>query len=568
MRSLIDWGEDWDEAVGLWWQSEPGHTAQTGKLETVRPGPNASSRLLLAAQLDQLDQVRPAKILAALRAMQTVDGGKLHGCLKWYWEEGGPVDTNAAFFTALGLIPLRVCHADRLGDQSQRLLDEILADLRVWFANQAEHRAFFYPNKFLGDLVCAWLLDELAGEPSPVLAAIMREAADYWLNDHWGWGEHMSDGYSLVCLDELSLLLLMARKLPDDLRATYQRLLANLLEIDDAFAEGPRVPAIRTYDFLKSPAHTAYRGRISPFPSSMSISNIKNMPMLGPLFHEMGWEMIVQPASGPKAGAYSIPCHGGADAHAWIAADFRCGGMSRYPIMPNTDHSAWGLSWQTMPAAFWSRQGDWGYWQWEADEAGVVRSHPSPDMRTGKALSSAASASAVGKTFSLMRGGNMLMLRVMPVMPTSWNRLTDRLRIVNLQAGIERREPVNGWSQLVMRLPGRVIAAQCLPLTCRAAGKNLAADLVEKSNPAKLLDWELNLFKSDLNGLEMAVTLWGLSIDGEVIDTPLLAPSKKVAALPRLLEHSAWELIWRWPGVEWNVIIDPLDSQEPLRSPS
>ena len=53
----------------------------------------------------------------------------------------------------------------------------------------------------------------------------------------------------------------------------------------------------------------------------------------------------------------------------------------------------------------------------------------------------------------------------------------------------------------------------------------------------------------------------GISVAGEVIEPPVLAPTKKAACLPRMHEQMAWELTWRWPGVNWHVAIDPILGQ-------
>jgi hypothetical protein len=356
----LDWTEGWDEEAGLWRQEGAGHTAPVSRLACVHPAPTASSRLLLAAHLHQLEAVKAGTILQALRDMQEQDGER-RGCLKWYLEEPGPVDTNAAFFVALGLIPLRLCHGGDLDARSRETLDAILDDLRAWFDREAGKRMFYYPNKFLGDVVCAWLLGEICGAPAPSLVGIMADAARDWHEHGWGWGEHMSDVYSCVCLDELSLLLLFSRSLPDGLRTLYTGLFRELLAIDDAYGEGPRVPAIRTYDFLDRPARLPYRSRIRPIQAPFALAKVQNQPVLGPLFHGRGWERLAPPPpAGPRSGSLRVPCFGGSCAEAWLAPDIRVGGMSRYPLMAGADRSTWGLSWQSMPAAFWSPEGLWG----------------------------------------------------------------------------------------------------------------------------------------------------------------------------------------------------------------
>jgi hypothetical protein len=45
-----------------------------------------------------------------------------------------------------------------------------------------------------------------APEEAADLSAVMQEAAAYWRDHEWGWGEHLSDCYANVCLVVLSAL--------------------------------------------------------------------------------------------------------------------------------------------------------------------------------------------------------------------------------------------------------------------------------------------------------------------------------------------------------------------------
>ncbi|MGI5868934.1 MAG: hypothetical protein ACOX9C_05780 [Kiritimatiellia bacterium] len=565
-RLELNWTEEWDEAAGLWRQEGGGHTAPVSRLACVHAAPTASSRLLLAAQLNQIGAVKAGGILQTLRDMQA-QGGERRGCLKWYLEEPGPVDTNAAFFVALGLIPLRLCHGEELDALSRETLDAILSGLRVWFDREAQGRMFYYPNKFLGDVVCAWLLGEFCGAPTPSLAGIMADAARYWHEHGWGWGEHMSDVYSRVCLDELSLLLLFSRSLPDDLRTLYTGLFSELLAIDDAYGEGPRVPAIRTYDFINRPVRLPYRSRISPIQAPFALKEVQNLPVLGPLFHSHGWDRLAPPTVEPRSGSLRVPCFGGSCAEAWLAPDVRVGGMRRYPLMASADRSTWGLSWQSMPAAFWSPEGLWGFWQWETDENSVVRSHPAAVKRSAylaNALTHQIRLPITGRTFCLMKDGNLLVLRIMPAIVSAWTRLTDRLRLVEPAMHIETRPPSAGWGQMLIRLAKRTVAIQCVPLTGRFDATTPAPALVERREPARLADWSLDLDRTALGDALAMVTLWGVSVDGEAVEAPVFEPCADIPSQPQEEELRAWNLTWRWPGVTWDVRIDPLDPRDPF----
>src|SRR5262249_18400229 len=158
---------------------------------------------LLAAEANLLDKIDSPRVLAALADAQEKQEGPTFGCFRWYYEEVRPVDTNAAFFTGLNLIALRLTHFKQLPPAAQESLNQILANLLPWFPRAVGHKGLNYPNKHLGDLVCCWLLMEINNvDDDGSMPAAMIEAAQYWAHHHWGWGEHLSDTYSAIILDE------------------------------------------------------------------------------------------------------------------------------------------------------------------------------------------------------------------------------------------------------------------------------------------------------------------------------------------------------------------------------
>jgi hypothetical protein len=283
-----------DEAVGLWIDEGPGHTAPVSKLPRAQNGRNAVMRLIRAAQTGSLKDMPVTSVLRALEAMQVRDPASAHdGCFRWYWEETKPVDTNAAFFIGMGLLVLNKARGADLDEESRQQLQQMFPPLERWFDREVKSRTFYYPNKYLGDLVCAWLLRDYSRSSVEELRAATFEATAYWQEQSWGWGEHMSDVYAKVMLNQLSVLLLYAEHLPPDVRAAFQDLAQGLLVINDAFAGGPRVPLIRGYAFQKSPHENSFRDSIYDWkrqgtlpPTSYTVDS------LGYFFWERGWHDV------------------------------------------------------------------------------------------------------------------------------------------------------------------------------------------------------------------------------------------------------------------------------------
>ena len=549
----MDWGEHYTDEIGLWSSAGPGHTIPTRNLDTVHAGPNAASRLLTAAQVGDLAKIDVARVLFALREMQwSADDGK-RGCIKWYWEEDQPYDTNAAFFTGLSLIVLRKLYYDELNPECREALDEILCDLSVWFTHTADYATYHYPNKYMGDLVCGWLLVEILGrtETDATIATHMHRAADYWLDDGWGWGEHLSDIYTGVCLNELSVLLLLSERLPEDLRQRYTDLIAALLDIEDAYDGGPRVPALRSYAFQAPCSHTNYRDRVKAWAEIPE--NYGNSPDLGNLLHGLGWHDRM-PERKPAQTDPIVPCFGGAVAHAQVLADIRIGSTTRFPVMPSAEHPTWGLSWQCFPVAFSRGETDWGFLQWEAVENGVVRAHPANGgamAHIPKSLTATTMPPVAGETFAIQRGGDVVVLRRVCVIPRAWESLTDRFRLVGQTADATAQHDA-GWWRLSLPYPERTVSVHRLDLSTTAPTE-------ETSNDFDGTDWSTTYRSPDLHTLRVATQLWAFSISGEVGKSPrvtVLNDAEPIAA--RNAEETVREIRWVWPSTMWHLRIDPL----------
>lgn len=553
----FDWHEQWDPQVGLWWQARPGHTVEVRKMSRLHVGRAASERLIQAALVGRLDQLPAEEVLAALRKMQNRGPEQYRGCFCWYWEESQPADTNAAFFIGMHLLILHLRFRDQLSPRSQVLLDQMLADLHLWFSGQVRERTFYYPNKFLGDLVCEWLLLESLGlqDKDGTVERIMLQAADYWQQQGWGWGEHLSDGYSSVCLQEISMLLLLSRHLSQRVRERYQELLGELLSLEDRFDGGIRVPALRSYAFSASPQHMNYRDKVKP----LDHLGPGQEPQVENLLFAEGWHKLAPPRQQP-AEQLSIRCFGTAVAQAYNQPDIRLGSVSRFPLMSSNEHLTWGLAWQSFPVCLWRPQGDWGFLQWEVRRGERVRCHPaSGGLQTNYgsvALALGLRPPLVGRTWALQRGGSVLALRVMPGVMTNWDHLIDRFRIISPKAQVQTTKLSENCDQLVLDYGDRQVSVVCLRLD--------VPDPMELMQGEQVLDWQRKCPAQEMDSRHGMATLWGISLQCPVAGAPQLEHDPEALVVPRSAEQQAWRLHWTWPEQNWEVRIDPL-ADEPLR---
>lgn len=553
--------KDWDEAVGLWISRGPGHTRPVAHLPQTHNGVGAANRLLGAAQRGQLATVPCLRVLQTLRVMQWQKPGATFGCFRWYWEETEPVDNNAAFFIGGPLIVLELAYGDQLDAESRTLLTAIMADLKVWFDGQAAKLTTIYPNKYMADLVYAWLLAEKAGDVAgrEKLATIMHQAAREWRNGHWGWGEHLSDGYCAVLIDELSTLLLLSKTLPDDLRSEYQGLLDELLAIEDAYGNRPRVPTIRSYAFDSVPSHLNFRERVRAVdggdprhvvpPEPGSGSPPVKTRVSSPMLYDLHWHEKMPPRAALQKDI-RIATGGGGEAVCRAETDMMLGTLTRYPILPNTDRETSGLSWQTMPVAFVRSGSDWGFLRFYAKEGERERGFPALEKRSaflGNALSLQEKPVPVGQTWSIQHGGDAVVLRIMPVVPASWDAYEDHLQIVRPTARLTELPIGSPMGGLDLSYAERTFSIRLSPLT--TGGTIQRTDLsFSKDDPA--IRWGLRLAGDPLHRLKRVVTLWGLSMNGPIVAAP------KIESIADAGEDSV-RVVWAWQTRTWTLRIDP-----------
>lgn len=457
----------WNETLGLCRQAGPGHTAPVAELPSVHNGVISVMHLCVLAQRGQLDEARALASLRSFRAMQQGPADERPGCLRWYWEEEKPVDTNASFFIGLALEMLYLAEGEKLGEPVRVAIREIISGLAVWFEHELTAAHPRYPNKCMGDLVCGWLAAEVLGRPpSEKLLQTTREWSDYWRAETWGWGEHMSDIYTMVLLTELSAVLLFCRDLPPDIRARFKGYFDDLLRIEDGYRRGPRVPVIRSYAFTESPPLMPFRGFIRAIFDGDDAGSGKHpaiavrtqAAVFGVWFHRAGWEAIA-PCEIEYPAWVETPCRDGAVARAIVRPNLRIGAMSHYPIMEEVDHQTWGLSWQTFPAALWRPAGDWAFWRWTTREGDRVRAHPAIDKHSaylGNALSARVEPPPVPRmTSTLTPDGQLVMERVLP-MPNGveWNEVSDAFCVLNTEATIRAngRDLELCWPDAVVRV--------------------------------------------------------------------------------------------------------------------
>ena len=178
-----------------------------------------TSTLLLAGRYGILNDSRVESVLQGLYEMQNSNGA-----IKSYYEDPGIADYNMSFFVCRGLLLLRHAYASELGVDALAKLDQVLNKFYGHLYYLAMLYNVRYPNAYLGQMICTKLIQELYAMTGPEVADIelkMLEAAQYWRDNEWGWGEHLSDTYAGVSVDFISEYLLVPLMMTA--RARYTR---------------------------------------------------------------------------------------------------------------------------------------------------------------------------------------------------------------------------------------------------------------------------------------------------------------------------------------------------------
>lgn len=554
--SLDYGGLKWDDEVGLF--QNYGHGVQHGEQDrpVVHNARFNAGSILLAAEFGLLDDPRAEKAVRALQRLQEPDTGMFREHL----EDTRVRDNNVAFFVCRILLVLKYNHSEQLTPQSRRIVDDMLNNSYQWFYKAAMKESYLYPNAYLGDLLCAKLVQEMGSHPlkeREALSQIMLKSADYWQQKGWGWGEHLSDPYAGVCIDMLSQYLLFTKDKKNPMYRRYYQLLKELLAIDDIYGEGPRVPAVRSYAFTtRKGGRTLYRDRIATFKAEpMQKNNFwREGELLYDAYFDAGWHECIEPPRGKVQRNIKIPCFGGITAWAIQEKDFRLGALSKFPIMPTAENHTWGLAWQSFPVAFWSPKGDWGFMQWETVEDGEVKAHPTHKMTGARALTSHVNPPVYGKTYSIQRGGDLLVVRIMPVIVQDWMNVTDGFKIADCTAKISEADSI--FSQLLLKYPDRTVSLCAIPSISGCAPVRKQEDTFTY--------WKFDYTQNQLKSQKIIVDVWGISLNGEITH----APEIELGEYNDIPMVSGWQkrrLKWKWPKTSWDVVIDPM-SDDPLTS--
>lgn len=505
------------------------------------PKPSAlelADALLSAASHGTILERPVSDWLNTLRQVQDTGGHSLHGSFR-NPDESAPPDPTLTATVGLRLLVVRIAFAASLAPEQISQADEILADLENRVRRSLARTRRYSPSRTLGDLACAWLIAESQNRGDMErLQEALSDATEYCNVRRWGNGEHLGEPTANRCLDALSVLLILARNLPDDLQTRCRTLLKALLEIDDAYGALPRVPDLGVAS--EAPQRTrSYRTRE---PDS------GNGGALASYLRQSNWPDIVgSPA--PHSDELEVRCFGNVMARAHFESDVRLGSMERFPLMPSSETRASGLSWHSYPVLFRRTEGDRGYFQWETLEGDTVVRHP--DASPG-ALTSAVDPPIFGRTFAIQKGSDVIVLRILPAISRTWEYAIDRFRVRECHAEPVEADNDSYWR---LQLPYRERTIE----VSRFEFPGTPPPRLSKDESGDVL-WDLQYDRESLNGRRLVIHLWAVTLARGSAWPAAIVPCLD-SDIPRAPEQTAYDFRWKSAARNWHLLIDPLKNR-------
>ena len=230
-------------------------------------------------------------------------------------------------------------------------------------------------------------------------------------------------------------------------------------------------------------------------------------------------------------------------------------------------HIGHGVVRQDFPVAFWRKTGDYAFLRWESRIGEKVYAQPERDRgdEPTHTLSPDVTPPIVGRTYALQRGGDVLILRILPQFDRRWDAVSDGWRFlvpsVKPEVMLEATSEVtptphaSAWSQIILPYPEGKAA-----LVFAEPGRANRAILTQDADGS--LNWRCEKLPAAFPAAQW-VLLWGYSASGPVTTAPVFTKTKVLPAIPRTDEEQVRDLVWAWPGTTWRVRIDPV-AETPL----
>ncbi|MBQ7794673.1 MAG: hypothetical protein IJ366_09195 [Clostridia bacterium] len=353
------------------------HTPSVESLERCSDGRETGAYYFLARYFDMIDDVQAEGIVSEIIKLQNTDeSDRLYGCMRWYREEPYIFDTNGAFFVLLPFALAYVLCENKMTAGEKDGIRLMLERGGKWFQKECAG-PIYYTNKITSDGAILALISKATGKYKEECRDFWNDWTEYADELGWGWGENISDCYSLITLNALSAACLAA---PDEgIKVKIEQKRQELLEYVSFHNGKEFIPSIRSYNFSGDINYggAVYKTLLKPelivnFADLMSAVVINISAASSEAFGN-------SPAKSVKTQRIFKDSY----AYTWKGDGLRLGSVSKFPAMPGCyQNDNWGLGWQSMPVSAMLEGEYVSFLRFRTKVNGNTHSHPAQDKHS------------------------------------------------------------------------------------------------------------------------------------------------------------------------------------------
>lgn len=353
------------------------HTPSVESLERCSDGRETGAYYFLARYYDMIDDTEAEGIVSEVMKLQNTEkSDKYYGCMRWYREEPCIYDTNGAFFVLLPFaLAYALCESKMTGKEKENI-EKMLELGGMWF-RKACAGPIFYTNKITSDGAILALISKSTGKYKEEVRNFWNTWTNYADELGWGWGENISDCYSLVILTALSGVCLAA--LDKEIKAKVEQKRRELLDYVSFHGGKEFIPSIRSYNFDGDINYggAIYKALFKP----ENISNFANL--MSAVVINISAASCDMFQNGNKNGVKTQRVFGESYAYTWKGDGLRLGSVSKFPAMPGCyQNDNWGLGWQSMPVSAMVEDEYVSFLRFRSKVSGRTHSHPAENQHS------------------------------------------------------------------------------------------------------------------------------------------------------------------------------------------
>mgnify|MGYP004465819711 CR=1 FL=1 len=357
------------------------HSTQIAHLESACCVSNTAMYYFICKYYGiNLDGEKVVSEIAKLQDKEKSSG--TYGNLRWYREQEGVIDTNAAFFGLLPVALAYIKYPDRLTPKEKSIIGEMLELGGYWFVRECKTGGYAYTNKEASS-GAALMLMAIACKNDSLLSeayAFWDSFLDYTEQRGWGWGENTSKCYALVTNRAFEVVMSVIEA-SEDLYKRLGVLRSKLLDFLEYHGCYEMVPTIRTYNYVGDAWR--YGTDINESEEEFIENNTRGgkkislFDVYGFILHQLAprYEAKENKSSFVKEKVFD-----NAYAYSYKGRNIRLGVMTHFPVVPNcAQEKGWGLAWQSMPVAVCAVNHETSFLRFAACCDGKLRTHPTTD---------------------------------------------------------------------------------------------------------------------------------------------------------------------------------------------